>query len=200
PHIYTSIPSEEDRYALFRLNATLFRRDVSTTIIQDDKVPYQKLRKRMIKKASKAGLILNEVNDFSSYWNLLSEVLVKEHGVKPVHTFEEIDSLRRAFPNNIVCHSISYEGKVIAGVVLFITENVIHCQYIAASDDARKIGALDYLIDHLINEVYQEVKYFDFGTSNEDSGRKLNEGLIFQKEGFGARAVVHDFYEIEIND
>ena len=40
-------------------------------------------------------------------------------------------------------------------------------------------------------------KYFDFGISNEQQGRKLNEGLSFWKEGFGARTITHDFYEVE---
>jgi hypothetical protein len=38
--------------------------------------------------------------------------------------------------------------------------------------------------------------YFDFGISNERGGRILNEGLADYKEGFGARAVAHDFYEL----
>jgi len=54
------------------------------------------------------------------------------------------------------------------------------------------------VIDRLINEVYKDKRYFDFGISNENNGRYLNVGLINQKEGFGARAVVHDFYELKI--
>lgn len=42
------------------------------------------------------------------------------------------------------------------------------------------------------------MKYFDFGISNENNGRFLNRGLIAQKEGFGARTIVHDFYELSI--
>ena len=68
----------------------------------------------------------------------------------------------------------------------------------ANSQRGREVGALDLVIDRLINEIYKDKKYFDFGISNEDNGRYLNEGLINQKEGFGARAVVHDFYEMEI--
>ena len=40
--------------------------------------------------------------------------------------------------------------------------------------------------------------YFDFGISTEENGRVLNSGLIDQKEGFGARGVVHDHYELDI--
>ncbi|MEM2995379.1 MAG: GNAT family N-acetyltransferase, partial [Candidatus Bathyarchaeia archaeon] len=43
-----------------------------------------------------------------------------------------------------------------------------------------------------------KVDYFDFGISTEKEGRFLNVGLITQKEEFGARAVVYDTYEIEV--
>ncbi|WP_267892974.1 hypothetical protein [Helicobacter bilis] len=33
----------------------------------------------------------------------------------------------------------------------------------------------------------------------ENNGLFLNEGLIAQKEGFGARTIVHSFYELNIN-
>ncbi|WP_213786225.1 hypothetical protein [Citrobacter portucalensis] len=58
------------------------------------------------------------------------------------------------------------------------------------------MGALDGLIDHLVNNKYGHMRYFDFGMSNEKQGLILNEGLISQKEGFGARTITHDFYEI----
>ena len=43
--------------------------------------------------------------------------------------------------------------------------------------------------------LYADRRYFSFGISTEQAGQYLNEGLIAQKEGFGARTVVHDFYE-----
>lgn len=48
----------------------------------------------------------------------------------------------------------------------------------------------------LIHVYYASKPYFDFGTSDEDG--KLNLGLIDQKEGFGARTVVHDHYVLEL--
>ena len=37
-----------------------------------------------------------------------------------------------------------------------------------------------------------------FGISTEDNGRILNDGLIFEKEGFGARSVCYDTYELDL--
>lgn len=51
---------------------------------------------------------------------------------------------------------------------------------------------------YLIHQIYTDRKYFDFGVSVEDGGRYLNEGLIFQKEGFGGRAVMYDTYELSL--
>ena len=38
--------------------------------------------------------------------------------------------------------------------------------------------------------------FFDFGTSNESNGKKINSGLLYWKEGYGARTHTQDFYEI----
>jgi hypothetical protein len=69
----------------------------------------------------------------------------------------------------------------------------------ATTDDGREIGALDLLIDHYINQAeHAGKKCFSFGISTEEQGRVLNSGLVQQKESFGARSVVHDFYKLEL--
>ena len=83
---------------------------------------------------------------------------------------------------------------------MFENKNIVHTQYLANSIEGKKIGALDLLIDHLVREIYFDKKYFDFGISNENSGRSLNTGLIAQKEGFGACPIVQDMYELEFSN
>lgn len=196
PYIYHRYPAEEDRYALFRNKAELFRRDVSTAVYLPDKYKYHKLRKRMVSKGKKNGFVLAENRDFSSFIALENQVLDKYHGVSAVHTGKELELLASKFPNNIKLYTSSLNGELYAGTVIFDNGNTVHTQYIANSDAGRKTGALDCLIDYLLTDVYADREYFDFGTSSESDGMYLNEGLIAQKEGFGARAVVHDFYRI----
>ncbi|MDD2888666.1 MAG: GNAT family N-acetyltransferase [Aliarcobacter sp.] len=198
PYIYHINPSEEDRYALFRNNAKLIRRDVTTTIDLKNKIKYQEQRSRAIKKAIKNSLIFEETNDFENYWRILEETLNIQHGTKPVHSINEIKKLANLFPNNIKLFIAKDDAEILGGTLVFENEQIVHTQYLANSIKGRNMGALDFVIDKLINEVYKNKKYFDFGISNEDAGRYLNTGLIAQKEGFGARAVVHDFYELEI--
>jgi len=87
---------------------------------------------------------------------------------------------------------------LLAGALVYDFGHVAHTQYLASSDEGREFGALDFLLANLLDTVYANRRYFSFGISTEQEGRYLNEGLIFQKEGFGGRAVVHDFYELEL--
>lgn len=68
----------------------------------------------------------------------------------------------------------------------------------ASTPKGKEIGALDLLIHQLMSDYFKDKRYFNFGISTEDSGKYLNEGLLSQKNGFGARSTVHDFYEINI--
>jgi superfamily II DNA or RNA helicase len=63
--------------------------------------------------------------------------------------------------------------------------------------DNARFGGLDFLYNHLIQNVFSNDKYFDFGISNENNGLQLRESLHYWKESFGARTIVQNFYEIE---
>lgn len=198
PHIYHIKPSEEDRYALFRHEAKLIRRDVTSTIDLNEPVRYSKGRKWTVNKAKKETIELIESTDYEVFWQLLTDVLEANHNTAPVHTMSEMQYLASSFPKNIRLFLAKKEDVLLSGALIFENKHIVHTQYLANSEAGREMGALDLLLDYLIREIYADKKYFDFGISNEDGGKVLNTGLIAQKEGFGARAVVHDFYELEI--
>ena len=52
----------------------------------------------------------------------------------------------------------------------------------------------------MISTRFQTNVLFDFGISTENGGEFLNQGLIFEKEGFGARSVCYDVYALDICD
>ena len=90
------------------------------------------------------------------------------------------------------------DGTPLGGAVIYECGATIHTQYISASAEGKRLGAIDILFDHLLNNVYNDsckYKYFDIGTSTREGGRILIEPLIFQKEGFGGRGVCYDTYE-----
>jgi hypothetical protein len=199
PYIYHTKPSEEDRYALFRNGAKLIRRDVTSTIDLTEQVRYSKGRKWTVNKAKKEAIETFESDEYETFWKLLTDVLESNHEAKPIHTLKEIKKLALLFPKNIKLFLAKKDERIVSGALIYENQNIVHTQYLANSDEGRDLGALDLLIDYLIKDIYKNKKYFDFGISNEDAGRYLNTGLIAQKEGFGARAVAHDFYELEIS-
>ncbi len=198
PLIYHSTPSQEDIYALFKQGATKIGCNISSTIYKNSKIKFNESRKSGIRKAIKEGIIMSDCKDFDAFWRLLDENLLKNHGTHPVHSISEIKQLYSYFPKQIKLFVAKKDMDIIGGTVLFIMKNLIHVQYISANEDGKKLGALDYLFNELINKVYVDKPIFDFGQSTEQMGKYLNENLIFQKEGFGGRGVVYDIYQYSI--
>lgn len=198
PVIYHKYPAQEDLYVLFRNDAKLYRRDISSSINIEDGFKYSKGRKWGINKAKKLGVMCKILDTPSDVWPLIRAVLSEHHDTSPVHTESEIDYLKQKFSNEIKVYAAFFNEKIISAAITFETEQVVHSQYLACGKEGRDICALDMLIDFIIIETSKYAKTFDFGISNEDNGRYLNTGLISQKESFGARAIVHDFYSVDI--
>lgn len=196
PWIYHEMPAEEDLYALFNVcNARLTAREISSTIAQENKLAFSQSRKDCLRKAEKAGVRIVASEDFAAFWDILSSNLQQRYAVTPVHSLAEIMVLASLFPHEIRLYAAYLDNEMVAGTVVYVMPRVVHVQYISASAKGKAVGALDLLFRYLIDEVFIDKPYFDFGKSTEDRGRRLNEPLIFQKEGFGGRGVCYDTYE-----
>jgi len=198
PHIYHTIPAEEDLYALFRYGAKLIRRDVSSSIRLDEPIPFSKTRKRGIKLAKKSGLTIKRTNDLETFMSIVGEVLNSKHNAKPTHTSSEIASLAQKFPENIKLFAAYKDEIMVAGVIIYGRKPVVHGQYAASSDIGHKLRAADLLWESIITQYSARKGYFDFGISTEKGGSYLNRGLAAYKEGFGGRAIMYDTYEIDV--
>lgn len=199
PWIYQQYPSEEDLYALtWKCKAQLISRDISSSIVIDNKLKFAESRKSGIRKALSLNIEVGESNDVDGFWHVLEDNLGNRYNAKPVHTSSEMKLLMSRFPNNIKLYVAKMNGEIVGGTLIYVTPQVVHTQYISASVEGKKHGALDLLFDYIINKVYANCRYFDFGKSTEQGGAYLNEPLIFQKEGFGGRGVCYDWYQWEL--
>ena len=196
PHIYHSQPAEEDSYALFKNNAKLLKVEPSSTIELTKLLKMPKGRKSQISKAQREEVKVTDSVDFETFIRLENAVLSSRHNTKAVHSAKELEYLYSKFPENIRLVAAMYNGQMIAGTLLFVYKDIVHTQYLASNEKGREIGALDLVISSLIEEYKNEKRYFDFGISTEDGGKFLNEGLISQKEGFGARTVCYNTWEL----
>ena len=200
PYIYHLQPSQEDLYALFAIGARLTGRSLSSTINNKERIAFGQLRRRKAQKAAKEGITYKEDNDYVTYWEILTGLLTEAHDCRPTHTVEEIELLHSRFPDKIKLYTAYKAEKMLAGCVVYETKKTAHIQYIASSPEGKEKGALDGLFEYLFENIYNKIEYIDFGISTERRGAYLNEGLLFQKEGFGGRAVTYDIYEISLTD
>ena len=195
PWIYHRQPSEEDLYAVVEVCGATVSRGLSSTISRDYQNKWYRIRECGARHAKQLGLTVEETEDYKPFWQVLSNNLRERYGLNPVHTVEEIEMLHRRMPDHIRLVVVKEGDETIGGTVLYVSDRVVHSQYIAASPKGKQVHALDLLFDVVIRKALASHPYFDFGISTEKRGTYLNEHLIYQKEGFGGRGVCYDWYE-----
>lgn len=203
PTIYQQCPAEEDEYALWRFGAELEACNISCSLpLQAEMQPTQQYCRRHGRaKAERLGYTMQAGGSLEQFWPIMERNLAQRYHAKPVHTLSEMQLLQQRFPKQVQCY-MAYDaaGTPAAGVVLFVSQQTIHVQYGHATEQGRQEGALDLLYLTLIEQFQKDnrYRYFDFGTSNEQGGRYLNESLIAQKEGFGGRGIAYKCYCLRV--
>lgn len=213
PTIYHRLPSQEEDYALFRLGAELEVCNLSCSLSLDAaeeiRLSADASRRHRRKVCEEQGMELIEggvqlpaEEVLRQFWPIMEHNMMARYGATPVHSLDEMLLLQRRFPRQILCYLVRQAGQNLAGEVLFVSQQVAHAQYGHTTPEGRRLGALDFLYLSLIDHFSQPqsaVRYFDFGTSNEQGGCYLNEALIAQKEGFGGRGIAYKTYLIMIS-
>ncbi|MFD2542155.1 GNAT family N-acetyltransferase [Lacinutrix gracilariae] len=201
PSIYSLVPNDEMQYLMFVLQAELIKRDTLSVLNLKQKPKLSKDRIAGNKRALKQNLVVKEVETFDAFWNtILIPNLKVKHEAQPVHSLEEIKYLKNKFPDKIRQFNVYKDDEIVAGTTIFETKHVAHSQYISGNADKNTIGSLDFLHLYLINDIFKNKLYFDFGISNENQGKNINQGLQYWKEGFGARTITQDFYQIDLDN
>ena len=199
PAIYPLLPAQDDLYALFRLDARRVRCDLSSTIDLAARRPPSERRRRALKKAHKSVVVEVGGPRLLDLWAIVEENLGRKHGARAVHSPEEMAELARRFPEAIRSLVALVDGRVEAGVILFLSARVWHAQYIASSERGYALSALDAVFERALQDAAATgARYFDFGTSNEEGGRVLNDGLYRFKSEFGGGGTAHETYELDL--
>lgn len=195
PGLFATYPAAEMEYALWRAGFALVRRDLASVLPLQDGLPFNAAKLAGARKARKAGMAVSPIAapDFHA---VLASVLQERHGAEPVHSSDELALLEARFPGRILCRGAIADGRIVAGALVFVYRHVWHTQYLASSREGRDNGGLDLVVEALVEEARARgATHLSLGASTLDGGRSINDGLLWQKESFGARALVHDFYE-----
>lgn len=189
PPYLSTAPSGEVEYALGERGFAVTRRDLSSLVPLDTPAAMSKNKSRDVARAQKLGV---EIADSlpADLYPLLEQVLSDRHGTRPVHSLDELTLLQSRFPDRIVARSARLGGAVVAGMILYRYGDMSHTQYLASGEEGRKSNALDLAIaDTIERERARGATMLSLGTSMD--GAAINQGLLWQKESFGARSAVH---------
>ncbi|MDC1004740.1 hypothetical protein OAQ34_03855 [Opitutales bacterium] len=198
PSIFHEVPTEEDLFALYTLGARIAKRELSTAVSFENQIKFSKGKREGVKKAIKHDLCFRESTDFEKLFEIGSKIMKDRHDLAPVHNSNEMKYLKSIFPENIRMFEVSNENEMLACTLIYEYGNTIHTQYMYNTDMGLSCGALDFLMDQVIQKYRNNKKFLSFGISTEDGGKKLNIGLQRQKEMFGGRSILHDTYELSV--
>lgn len=201
PLIYHRRPSQDDLYALFRLDAERYRVDLCATIDLQQPRQLSRERRGALRRAARADVtVTRDAGAVQALWPLLEWQLETRHQTRPVHSLAEMEDLLGRCGDRIQVWVGRIRGEAAAGVVTFVTDRVMRAQYSIAGPQSREEGALTVVFETAIGDAIEAgLRYVDFGSSNEAEGRILNGGLLRFKAGFGATATVQEFYRIRLN-
>lgn len=197
PLIYHARPGNYFDFALLENGFTYVKREVSSVIPLD--FPEKKIlsvfsaeSRRAARKAKNLGVQICESNDFAGFYQILKKNLAMRHNVQPTHTLEELISLKKLFPKDVLLLSAEVGGEMIAGVVLFICNPRVGLAfYISHREDKQEFRGVNLLFESVIRLCIQkQLRYLDFGIFTVNM--KPNWGLARFKESFGALGVFRD--------
>ncbi len=198
PWVYHRLPAEEDLYAMFwKCGARLQQRMSGTVIFMDEHLPWRKDHRRRLRQAQAAGIRVERDGSLEAFWPILNDNLMAKFNAHAVHTLDEIKLLKSRFPDQIVQYNACLGDEVVGGITFYVMGHVLHGQYSSTNDRGKQLGAMEAIYDQVMYRDYAHMRYLDFGTSNEQGGKILNEGLIGHKEGYGGHTVCYDTYEWE---
>lgn len=200
PQIYLNRPNNYIDFALLKNGFTYRKREISSVIPLDFPVEeilstFSSASRRAVRRAQKLNVKVQESEDYGQFYKILQKNLKMRHHVNPTHSIEELLKLKSLFPNRIKLFAACAAAKMVAGVVMFITNNnVALAFYISHDEENQQYRGVNVLFYEIIKwTIENKFGFLDFGifTVNMDP----NWGLARFKESFGAQGIFRDTYE-----
>lgn len=200
PFPFRSSASQDDAWALARVDARLARSELATLIDFSESPKLKSGRKDDLRKARRAELkVVWGPSLLEPLWQLIAEVLEQRHGSRPVHSLAELRLLTELFPEQLELVAASQGDKLLAGAVLFHFQRCVHTQYLASSQQGQGLGALTLILEDVMRVAVERGKrWLSLGTSTTNAGQSLNAGLYDWKGSFGGSGLVHETYAFEL--
>lgn len=206
PLIYTLNYSQHTEYAMLYRKADFELHYISHAIdlkhgeaFMDH---FDPTARKSIRRILREGAVtIRESDDYATFHEILVENKAR-HNVRPTHTLDDLLRLRELMPDKLRLNMVYYEGRAIAGSLLFLANRkVVLCFYNMLRYEYEHLRPV-YLIMHetcrwAVQEGYEWV---DIGVSQDTSAEdpmtpSLN--LIQFKERFDARGILRSTFHLK---
>jgi len=156
PIIYLARPSHYLDFALYKTGFTYKKREISSIIPLDFGVDeiltkFKPEARTAFRKSVKMGVHVEESDDLASFYPILQKNLSMRHNVEPTHTLEELERLKKLFPDRIRHYGAFVEGRMVAGVTNFLCNaRVVLAFYISHDEHYQEFRPVNHLFHHII--------------------------------------------------
>jgi hypothetical protein len=204
PFIYQKVISQNLDYALAYRGFTYDKHYISHAIRLDTRDfvgTFQATARRYIHKYLREHSLQIEISqDYDAFYPILL-TNKQRHGVKPTHTLEELHTLRKLLPENLVLFLVKNGSKPIAGSLVFVCNpNVALCFYnmlLYEYEQYNPIHAVMYEVVKWASE--RGFQWVDIGVSQDTKAENPMTpamSLIRFKEKFNAKGILRStFYK-----
>ena len=166
---------------------------------------FDKTARKNIHKILREGkLEVSESDDYDTFYQILLNNKAK-HNAVPTHSLEDIHRLLELVPDNLKLLMVYYDGKPIAGSLLFLCNSkVVLCFYTMLLYEYEELKPV-YLVNYEITRWATEKGYewVDIGVSQDtqaDDPMTPSMNLINFKERFNARGILRSTYHYKLRD
>lgn len=195
---------DESDLRLMTRAGSVHRSDLWNFIRLDQSHALSEKRRSSVKAAGRKGITVREAQgetEWRLFYAMLTENLSARHGVAPVHSIDELLSLReRLGDGSRLWLAIGRDGEILAGTwCLAYNSSTAHTQYIASTEQGRKLGAVDFLLASMMDRYANDgFGIFSFGVNTLKDGFSINKGLLKQKLQFGSGVTVHWQFDVDL--
>ena len=163
---------------------------------------FDKTARKTIHKILREGkLTIRESDDYESFNEILIDNKAR-HNVKPTHTLRDMLKLRELLPENLRLYLVYFEGKPIAGSLLFLCNSkVVLCFYNMLYYEYEYLKPIYLVMYETVRwAVENGYEWVDIGVSQDTSAADPmtpSIGLIDFKERFDSHGILRSTYHFK---
>lgn len=192
-------------YKGFRIEKNLITNAVEIVNLKKEDVmdSFTSMHKRAVKKSFSSGVTASFSEDYESFYKILLENK-KKFDALPTHTYEELITLSKLFPEKIkLLMSFNKQKKPIGGILLMVVnEQCLLAFYICHLEKYQSLRPVNRMFyESVIWGVENNFSWLDLGVSMNtffQNPMEPSRSLISFKEGIGTRGILRTTYTIDL--